>query len=568
MNYTIYADDLLIYNRLIVDEHGRQLYGVIDPVLSMTTDSFCSLTYRAKKGSPAYDHSVELIPLVKVYKDSALQFTGRILQSTPNIHSEKEIYVEDFLGVLCDSVVRPFEEFYGTPADLLQQLVTAHNAQVNERQRFYAIDCDITDVNITRSSEGFDSTWSVIKSKLIDMVGGYMWVSYDAQERPILHYSLNERNDSTQVIKFGKNLVDYNVKYDFEGFYTACVPLGAKDDETKEYVTIESVNDGKDYLIDTESAARYGVIFAPPDETTWSDVHYPSILLTKAQEWIRNKASRLIKEISLTARDLSGLNADVSMIEYLDAVYVEASEINDTFIVKSLARPLDKPLQIEISMGDARTSLTGAAASAQASTTERIKVIESEYVSESDVHVIAQEEIRNDTTIIQRAEAIIATALAEYVRTSDYNTFVQTVSTNFSILAGEISANFTSTSAQISNLANSTEAQINTIYSFIRLLGTIQDEHGTIIQEGGIVIGESTSAIKLKLENDVLYFFVGDEKIVTAENAIAYFASNNLVVNRTNIQNLTLGTQGEYLDARILGTGDNVGVMWSGRIGS
>jgi hypothetical protein len=256
------------------------------------------------------------------------------------------------------------------------------------------------------------------------------------------------------------------------------------------------------------------------------------------------------------------------MIEYLDAVYVEATEINDTFIVKSIARPLDKPLQIEISMGDARTSLTGAAASAQASTTERIKVIESEYVSESDVHVIAQEEIRNDTSIIQRAEAIIATALAEYVRTSDYNTFVQTVSTNFSILAGEISANFTSTSAQISNLANSTEAQINTIYSFIRLLGTIQDEHGTIIQEGGIVIGESTSAIKLKLENDILYFFVGDEKIVTAENAIAYFASNNLVVNRTNIQNLTLGTQGEYLDARILGTGDNVGVMWSGRIGS
>jgi hypothetical protein len=400
------------------------------------------------------------------------------------------------------------------------------------------------------------------------MVGGYMWVSYDAQERPILHYSLHERNDSTQIIKFGKNLVDYNVKYDFEGFYTACVPLGAKDDETKEYITIESVNDGKDYLIDTESAARYGVIFAPPGETTWSDVHYPSILLTKAQEWIRNKASRLIKEISLTARDLSGLNADVSMIDYLDAVYVEASEINDTFIVKSLARPLDKPLQIEISMGDARTSLTGAAASAQASTTERIKVIESEYVSESDVHVIAQEEIRNDTSIIQRAEAIIATALAEYVRTSDYNTFVQTVSTNFSILAGEISANFTSTSAQISNLANSTEAQINTIYSFIRLLGTIQDEHGTIIQEGGIVIGESTSAIKLKLENDILYFFVGDEKIVTAENAIAYFASNNLVVNRTNIQNLTLGTQGEYLDARILGTGDNVGVMWSGRIGS
>lgn len=565
MNYTIYADDQLIYNRLIIDEHGKQLYGVLDPVLNMTTDEFCSLTYRAKKGSPAFDRSVELIPLIKVYKDGVLKYTGRILRSVPNIHAEKEIYVEDFLGVLCDSVYRPFE-FYGTPKQLLTAIVTSHNAQVDSKQQFYAVECDIDSENITRSSEGYDSCWKVIKSKLLDMIGGYMWVDYDASERPILHYSMSARNYSTQVIRFGKNLVDYNVKYDFDGFYTACVPLGAKDEETKEYITIASVNNGVDYLIDATNAARYGVIYAPPSETTWEDVHYPAILLTKAQDWIRDKAARLVKEISLTARDLSNLDVDSSMIEFLDSVSVEADEIDDRFIVKTLSRPLDRPLQLEINMGDTRSSLTGAAASAQASTTERIEIIESSYVSNTEAHVIAREEISNDTSIVQRAEAIIMTALQEYVRTSDYQTFVSSIETNFAILAGEISANFTSTSEQISNLQNSTEAQINTIYSFIRLLGTVQDEHGQIVQEGGIVIGESTSAIKLKLENDVLYFFVGDEKIVTPQNAIAYFASNNLVVNRTNIQNLTLGTQGEYLDARILGTGDNVGVMWSGRL--
>lgn len=561
MNYTIYADDLLIYNRLIIDEHGKQLYGVLDPVLNMTTDEFCSLTYRAKKGSPAFDRSVELIPLIKVYKDGVLKYTGRILRSVPNIHAEKEIYVEDFLGVLCDSVYRPFE-FYGTPKQLLTAIVTSHNAQVDAKQRFYAVECDIDDDNITRSSEGYDSCWKVIKSKLLDMVGGYMWVDYDASERPILHYSLSARNFSTQVIRFGKNLVDYNVKYDFDGFYTACVPLGAKDEETKEYITISSVNNGVDYLIDTTNAARYGVIYAPPSETTWDDVHYPAILLTKAQEWIRDKAARLVKEISLTARDLSNLDVDSSMIEFLDSVSVEADEINDRFVVKALARPLDKPLQLEINMGDTRSSLTGASVSQQRSTADRITIIEDSYVSESDVHVIAREEITNDTSIVQRAEAIIMSALEEYVKTSDFETLKLSIQTSFSILRGEISAEFTSTYSDITD----TNTRIDTISSFIRLLGTIYDEHGNIEQEGGILIGESTSEIKLKLENDVLYFFVGDGKIVTPQNAIAYFASNNLVVNRTNIQNLTLGTQGEYLDARILGTGNNVGVMWSGRL--
>ena len=47
----------------------------------------------------------------------------------------------------------------------------------------------------------------------------------------------------------------------------------------------------------------------------------------------------------------------------------------------------------------------------------------------------------------------------------------------------------------------------------------------------GIVIGKSTSQIKLKLENDILYFFTGDEDSVSTENAIAYFSSGKLYVN-------------------------------------
>ena len=55
-------------------------------------------------------------------------------------------------------------------------------------------------------------------------------------------------------------------------------------------------------------------------------------------------------------------------------------------------------------------------------------------------------------------------------------------------------------------------------------------DHGT-----GIVIGESSSNIKQKLENDILYFFTGDEDSVSTENAIAYFSAGKLYVNTVEI---------------------------------
>ena len=65
--------------------------------------------------------------------------------------------------------------------------------------------------------------------------------------------------------------------------------------------------------------------------------------------------------------------------------------------------------------------------------------------------------------------------------------------------------------------------QFETIRSFIRLISS------------GIVIGRNNSQIKLKLENNILYFFTGAEDSVSTENAIAYFSSGKLYVNTVEI---------------------------------
>lgn len=553
LNYTIYADNDLIYNRSVIDEHGKPIYLVSDPVLNETTENFCSLTYRAQKGSPAYNLSVELTKRIKVYQNGSLYWTGRVLKTTPTINADKEVYVEDFLGVLCDGTYRPFE-YYGTVSNFLQMVVDENNAQVSASQQIYAVSCDVDVGNITRSSEGYNTCWQIVKQKLLDMIGGYMWISYDAQERATLHYSLSARNVSTQKIVFGENLTNYKVTFDFDGFYTALIPLGAKDSTTKEYVTIESVNDGKDYLIDSANAAIYGTIYAPTSETTWEDVHEPSILLDRAQTWLQNKAARLVKQIELSAHDLSGLNTDLRAFRWLDSVPVEAAEINDSFVIKNLTRPLDKPLQIEISMGDTRSSLTGASVSAATDTANRIEVIESNYVTNEDVSnavenansALYDEMLLEMTSIRQETNSIIMTALEEYVRTNDYETFQQSIQSQFEQLANSITLSVTQQIATSIQNYNDSDVynQFQEIYAFIRLIAS------------GVVIGTSEAGqIKMKLSGDTLFFFIGDEETVSTENALAYFSSEQLVVNNSRIQVLSVGYGNSYMHFSIVGEG-------------
>lgn len=260
------------------------------------------------------------------------------------------------------------------------------------------------------------------------------------------------------------------------------------------------------------------------------------------------------------------MDTEIQSVHLCDTVSVIYTKLGVQATAKVVKTVYDELLDRydSITLGSIRSNLADTYANQYQNLTRRIRHIEADYATNGEIREIAQEEIRNDTSIIQRAEAIISTALEEYVRTSDYETFRSTIITQVSQLAGEVNIGFSSVQSNINTLSGSTDQRFANIYSFIRLLATITDPYGVVTQEGGVVIGESSSDIKLKLENDVLYFFMGDEKIVS--NPIAWFASNQLYVNNSSIQNLTLGTSGEYLDARIVGENDNICVLWSGRL--
>lgn len=554
MDWTIYSGDELIYDRDIVSDNGVRPYEVIEPTMNETTNGFGSLTFRAVDGSRAVQHMSNIFPLVKVYDGASLYWTGRCLSDTPNIKGEHEFYVEDFIGVLNDSICHPFE-YFGTVAGFLEMLVSQHNNQVSYWQSFVSVNCNVSSQfstgNITRSSESYATTWSVIKDKLLKKLGGYMWVSYDAQERPILNYSTTARDTATQEIVLGENLAKIAVKNDATKFYTACIPLGKQDDETKEYLTIKSVNNGLDFLVNQTAVDTYGMIFAPIADTTWPDTTLPENLLANGQAWLQNQSAQVIQEISLDAID----TGDGEPFYWLDSVsvIVPSRGIDSSFIITSMKRNLQRPRTVSITLNYSGKRITGTVASKTADNTRAIDEIRADYVTTGEAATIAESSIRNSTWIEQKANSIVAGALQEFVQTGDFATLQQTVASQFSILADEISINFNTLSSQITQQGENINATLAQYSAWFRFLSY------------GLVIGNSGSPIQMVLKNDVLYFCT-DPDTVTTETAIAYFAAGQLYVNFINVNNLTIGTTGKWLDVRIVGSGANTCALFSGRL--
>lgn len=358
------------------------------------------------------------------------------------------------------------------------------------------------------------------------------------------------------TLRYGKNIVGMTQDEDYSGLYTGVAPFWKGEDTAvylPETIVFAQGSFGFERILSLDLSGEFD------SEPTLDQ------LRTRAAQYISDNAISTPKDSLDIDYAMDATIGSVRLCDTVSCLYMALGVQATAKVVKTVYDALLERYK-SITLGSIRSNFADSYAQQTQNLTRRIRNIESDYTSTGEAREIVTEEITTGTAFVQRAESIIATALEEYVRTGDFETFRSSVITQLSVQAGEIEANFESTSTSISTLSGQTEQQFASIRSFIRLLATQTDEHGTITQQGGIVIGESSSDIKLKLENDILYFFTGDEKLVTTANAIAWFASNQLYVNNTTIQNLTLGTTGAYLDARIVGSGDNRCVLWSGRL--
>lgn len=366
----------------------------------------------------------------------------------------------------------------------------------------------------------------------------------------------NRGTNSGVMLRYGKNIINFTQDENFSDLYTGVAPYWKGEDTT---VYLDNIivwvqgTFGFERILSLDLSGEFET--APTQEQ----------LQARAEAYINDNQIGVPKASIDIDYAMDATIESVRLCDTVSCIYTDLGVQATAKVVKTVYDAILERYK-SITLGTIRSNFADNYAAQTQNLTNRIRTIESDYATDGEVREVVTEEITTGTAFVQRAESIIATALEEYVRTGDFETFRSSVITQLSVQAGEIAANFTSTSTSISTLSGQTEQQFASIRSFIRLLATQVDPQGHITQQGGIVIGESSSEIKLKLENDILYFFTGDEKLVTTANAIAWFAANQLYVNNTTIQNLTLGTTGAYLDARIVGSGDNICVLLSGRL--
>ena len=340
--------------------------------------------------NPNYNLPQNMTSLIELYENNVLRFEGRVLYSQKDMLGNKTYTCEGSLAFLLDSVVRPNTTQNTTILEYFTYLINQHNSQVEAQKQFQVGIVTVTNStdNVYRIDNDYQNTLTVIQEKLVNRLGGYLRVRKVNGVRYI-DYLQEYDTTSTQKIEFQKNILDLSERISAENVITALIPLGAKDETTELPLTIASVNDGKDYIVDETAVSLFGYIYGT---NTWDDVTVASNLLTKGQEFLKENIKNSVS-IEVSAVDLSMLNSDINVLELGMSVPVisQPHNLNSNFVIKKKETQFLKPEDSSITLDTVIKRNTD-----QMTTTDR------ELVQQTQVTIpnLINDVVKNQTSLI------------------------------------------------------------------------------------------------------------------------------------------------------------------------
>lgn len=501
--YRVYCDNFLIYDTRL------NSLKIFEPKLSLELNVVGSFEFTIYPDHPYFEKFQKLKSVVKVYQDNRLIFKGRVIDDVNGWYNEKKVSCESDIAYLLDSIQRPYD-FQGTPTELFTHYIQSHNAQVDAEHQFKIGNVTVTDPNdyIVRASEQYPNTWAEIQEKLIDLLGGYIWVRYE-DDGAYIDYLADFESLLPQTIEFGKNLIDFTRIVKASDIFTVIVPVGAqtqdKEGNAAGKLTIESVNDGKDYLEHPEAIERYGRIVKMVE---WQDVTLPENLKTKAQAEIDN-ASMLMQTITLTAADLSATDKNVLSFRLGTKVRVisRPHNLDAIYLVKKLSINLMKPDENKIQLGETTYTITD-------NQVNDVKNIVSTFVTKTDsmkTDVIMQVNKQTQSEIQASSESILSTVSEQCYAKGEVE---QLISEKTAIIEQSIDGwefTFKTLEENLNDLASGTDAEFKEIQKYIRFI------------DGKVLLGEVGNELELEISNDRISF-------MQSNSEIAYFSNNKLYV--------------------------------------
>ena len=245
----------------------------------------------------------------------------------------------------------------------------------------------------------YENTLQAIKEKLIKRLGGHIRIR-KVDGVKYIDYLADFPNTNEQVIRFGKNLLDFSTTIDATDIATAIIPLGGKLPTSTiqaldERLTIKSVNDGSDFIYTQEAVDNFGWIFRT---VTFDDVNVASNLKNKGMNYLQSvQFENLV--LSVSAIDLNNLDVSIERINLLDTIRVVSPPhgLDRFFPVTKLKLSLDNPERDKITLGsEMDVSFSSSNVSSNQDIIDRINAVPSE-------RIILDEAIANATALIHAA---------------------------------------------------------------------------------------------------------------------------------------------------------------------
>lgn len=497
-----------------------------NPKLNLESNTCGSCSFTMHKNHPYYSNLNKMKSIINVIEDGNTIFKGRIISDELDWNNSKQVTCEGALAYFNDSIIPPFnfpDDFVIGANDnvvevLLNWIITQHNSQVQNFQKFTLGNVTVTDTNntIVRSSEDYMTSWECLSDKLFNSsLGGYLCIRYENNGNYI-DYVSSFPLTNTQEITFGENLLDLTSGNTADETVSAVLPIGA------EGLTIESIADGdltsdlvkSGKVIYSRSAVNnYGYICSVQK---WDDVTVASNLSTKAQNWLSQTGIMLSNKITVNAVDLHFSDQAIQSFRINRNVLVRSipHDYNASYELTSLSIDLLNPQNTKITLGKSFLSLIDGNQNETNEIYNKVSETKKELISD-----IANESIKNKTEIIQNCNEIIQSATSEFVTQTGLNEYKETVTSKFEQTSEDFTMEFSKVTEKIEDVNGDLQEKYNERLKYIRFV------------EGNIVLGEEGNEITLTIEHDRITFKQNGQDVAWFSNNIMHVTETETTVS-------------------------------------
>ncbi len=491
--YTIYADDALLYSP------GDEELSVLSPMLETQCNAAGTLTFVLLPEHPMYSTLHKMRTRIDVRQDDEIIWRGRVLETETDFYRQKTVTCEGELTYLVDSVLHPYKlaDYDGTAAGLFRLYLTRHNEAVSEAQQFQIGNVDIETLSSVENT-GYGNTWDEISGNLLDIHGGFLRVRHEGGVR-YLDWTKESGTSCGQVIRFGENLLDLSEYVSASEVVTCLIPYAGQGDSR---ITIESVNDGKDYIEDEAGIALYGRI--------WGVTEFDAKDASKLLEMAKGNLQKRLKEtitITISAVDLHLLDVNAESFRVGDKVRVVSPPhgIDAEYTCTAISLDLVSPDQSEYTFGTPETGM----ASTTAATNKAVEVVDTsvEYlrqiVSDQNTHLLITDGL--------------ITAYAQ--KTNENTNTLNTVQTTLNGINGTLTS-------YVSIIDRHTQDIITVKTTLDGMSGTLENK----VSKGDVVsvINQSAGAVKISAACIDLSGYVTAEQLETVQAWAENFVGDSI----------------------------------------